>query len=274
VIVIDPHQEPQSSIGLIDVEPMQLGVLTEEELAVISRPDYQARRLVPLERVDAMSEHDRSMALETGRRSLTARGLLDSNGDATGPLALALAIRNHPTMIAIADRTDSEGVSHRYLYGSRDGVVLEEHVDVAAHRFTLTLRPVAAARLTAYADPARRCPEDDEDPIVRRGSAVAHGWDDVTAAVGQVETVTRLFSTRPGPRELAAINLSIVAGTRSVAAVGGYGPPAHQPDLVEPLISTRVLSRPTLTAMLVAFLDDAPLPTPANYVSCAPGELE
>jgi hypothetical protein len=253
---------------------MQLGVLTEEELAVVSQPDHQGRRLVPLELIDSMSEHDRFVALETGRRSLAARGLVDINGDASGPLALTLAIRSHPAMVAIVDRTHGDGVSHRYLYGSGDDIVLEEQVDGGAHRFTLCLSPLAAARLATYVDPEGKAPGNDEEPIIRRGEAAEQGWEDVRAVVGQVETVTRMFSTRPGPQNLSAINVSVVAGTLGIAVVGGYGPPADSPHAVEPVISTRVLSRSSLTVMLAAFLDQTPVPTPSpSHLARVPGGL-
>jgi hypothetical protein len=257
-------QTQQDSLTLLDrirTGPVQLGVLIEEELAVISQPDGRGRRLVPLERLDAMSEHDRIIALETGRRSLAARGLVDTSGSAVGPLALTLGIRAHPAMIAIVDRTHGHSGSHRYLYGAGDDILLEEQVEGGEHGFTLCLRPLAASRLVTYIDPEGRAPESDEDPIIRHGDAVERGWDDVTTAVGQVETVTQLFSTRSGPRELATINLSVVAGTRGLVVVGGYGSPADRPDGVEPVMSIRVLSRRSLTAMLMAFVDETPVPS-------------
>jgi len=239
---------------------LPLVTLTAEEVAAATVPDRDGNRLVPLGRIDEMDERDRWTATAVSQRSLAARKLLDERGTPTSRLALALAIRSRPQMVAIVDRQDGADAAHRYLYGAEDDIVLEEQVDDGTHRFTLSLRRSSATRLVSFVDPRARAPQCDGDPVVRFGAGVESSWADVEATTGPIETVTRLFSTRAGPKEQTTLNLSVVTGADGLAVVGGYAATPGHAEMVRPVVSSRSLSASSLSILFMAFLD----PTPAE----------
>lgn len=261
-------------LGGLSRGDLPLLALTAEEMAVATIPDRDGQRLVPLSHLDGMEERVRYSVTWVSRRSLVARGHLDRNGKPRGYLADILAVRSQPHMIAIADRhNDAEG-SHRYLYGRYGGTVLEEQVDDGIHRFTLCTRRSSALRLSSFVDPQSRASRADGNPVVRSASDLESCWEDVKAAVGSIETVTRLFSIRQGGIPQAAMNVSAVVGANGLVVVGGYTDSPAGGRRVRGRISSRALSSRSLIELLYAFLDPTPVHVePASSASGSQEEL-
>jgi hypothetical protein len=66
------------------------------------------------------------------------------------------------------------------------------------------------------------------------------------------------------PKDQAAINFSVVAGTDGLAVVGGYTAAPAYVDVVTPVVSSRSPSVASLANLFGAFLDPTPIPAPPS----------
>jgi hypothetical protein len=175
--------------------PVQVIVLTDEELAVLAAEPAAGPHVAPMPWLDGHDEPARDVALQVALRGLMARGLA-APGDAGTitvhpEIAAAIAMRHDWRAVVLAERRDAADAVTRALY-LHPGAVLEETVSPGGlHDLTVTAPEVAAGRLAGFCDPAGTAAEQggDEPRTVPLGDIAA---GDLPAEVAEARHVTAL----------------------------------------------------------------------------------
>lgn len=179
-----------------------LPALTAEELGALGRDGVP----VPLPVLDGLAPAALAAALDAGRRSLLARGLLLADGTHGPALRAVAALRAHPEVRVVA-----EGPSGTvWWHAAPSGVVLEERPGPdGVHQLLLRPRRRAAAALAAAADPEDR-------------AAAGPGTSDPDRAVATATTVTRVAAARRRPGRPPVLgHLTVAAGPLGAWVVTG-----------------------------------------------------
>ena len=216
------------------------GVFTDEELAVLARPNPFA--VSPY--LDTLSPPDRQVATRTAYRGLLARGLVDppsaealatarEAGDGSLELMVDREIRSVLTLresarvvIAVA-RTTSAGQDYWYGYHVEDVVLLEQIGSDGLHRFALA-RP---GQLTGLAVAAAVHP--DSGDAAGHPVAVPAGSDPtpptpILSALGEALLRADLVVRHPGEGTVdPLVAFSGPGGSWLVTGLGGPAAMAH-----------------------------------------------
>ncbi|HEX9991936.1 MAG TPA: hypothetical protein VGB14_03320, partial [Acidimicrobiales bacterium] len=158
--------------------------------------------------LDGLSAGAHRAAVDAGRRSLLARGLLAADGTPAPPLRAVVALRRSPDARLVADRGDAVVWCH--VAPTRPAVLEERPGPDGVHRFTLRWPERAAAALARFA-----APRDRPHPHIHPPPGT-----DAGRALATATAVTRVGAARPGPVS-AAITVAdgplgtwvVVAGT-------------------------------------------------------------
>jgi hypothetical protein len=205
----------------------RLPALTEEELAAAGWPG-------PLPLVRALPAAARAAAVDAGRRSLVARGLLAAGGLPSPVLRAVVAVARAAAVLVEAERSSPGGTATARWHRSPSGrAVLEQRPGAdGVHRFAFRTIAGAAGAVAAFADPERRAPAT---------GTPASAPTDPRRAVASATTVTRVGAVRRGRGPGPAVTTAAVTvatgplGTWVVAADGrrAVAHPAGEATLVD-----------------------------------------
>ena len=233
---------PPAALAAVNGADLPLPALTQEELAAAG-----AGGAVALPLLDGLSAGAHRAAVDAGRRSLLARGLLAADGTPAAPLRAVVALRRSPGARLVADRGDAVVWCH--VAPTRPAVLEERPGPDGVHRFSLRWPERAAAAHARFAAPTRsgaaappraappRSPESRAADLAAHAAGYAGPHPhihpppgtDAGRAIASATAVTRVAAARPGPVTAAVTVADGPLGTWVVVA-GDDAAHAHPVD--------------------------------------------
>lgn len=184
-------------------------VLTDEEWFVVTAAVADEDRLMPLEVLDTLSEHDRLVAARTAHRSLLARGLIAVADERPGQDALAelevrapiitvLDLLGTPWPTVLATSEVDGVVTRRVLLTLGERAVLEHECRGGIHRFALFTPQRATLELAAFLDSRGAAVDADEQELLRAPSEgdPPPEWEELRQRIDAADASAQLLAIR------------------------------------------------------------------------------
>ena len=216
------------------------GVLTDEELAVLARPNGLA--VSPY--LDGLAPSEQLLATRTAYRGLLARGLVDppsadalaaaqAAGDGSLELMVdreirsVLTLRESARLVVAVARTTSAGQDYWYAYDVGEVVLLEQIGSDGLHRFALA-RPGQLAELAVAAAVHPDGGDASGYPVAMPAGPEPTPPTPILTALGQALLRADLVVRHPGERDVQpVVAFSGPGGSYLVSGLGGPAAMAH-----------------------------------------------
>jgi hypothetical protein len=212
-------------------------VLTDEEWYVVTAAVADEDRLMPLEVLDTLPEHDRLIAARTAHRSLLARGLIAMADEPPGedhlaelevraPLITVLDLLGTPWPTVLATSEVDGVLIRRVLLTLGERAVLEHECRGGIHRFALFTPRRATLELAAFLDPRGAAVDTEELELLR---APIDGdppprWEELRARIDAADASAQLLAIRDEGRTPDRLLLDLATVDEGLVLVTGEHP--------------------------------------------------